>query len=65
MDTLGRAGVRDAAPVARQEDEDCVEASPAKGGGVQRLAALCYPARYVADNLSAPALCSKYQLLED
>ena len=40
VDTLGRHGVREAAPAGGQQDEDCVEVSPAIGGGVQHLAPL-------------------------
>ena len=40
VDTLGRPGVRDAAPAGGQQDEDGVEVISAAGGGVQHLAAL-------------------------
>ena len=82
MDTLGRQGVREAAPAGGQQDEDGVEVSPALGGGVQLSAALQhhavrgkrlrvtimtvlnlrYPGLYIADDLTAPVLCIKYQI---
>ena len=60
VDTLGRLGVRDAAPAGGQQDEDGVEVSPATGGRVQHPTALSYPALNVVDNLTAPALCIQY-----
>ena len=75
VDTLGWPGVRHAGPAGGQQDEDCVEVGPALGGGVEHGAALTsltlrlteintrvnlrYPVLYIADNLTASALCIK------
>ena len=40
VDTLGRPGVRDAAPAGGQQDGDCLEVGPATGGGEQHRAPL-------------------------